>query len=589
MMMKKFLILLVCVLTGIVGMAAGVVDDGQDSRNMRKYRALYLEALNQREAGNPVACYRMLQRAIELNPNGAEAYFELGMLANDSSYALPSFEYLEKAYSLAPDNMEYKFMMGVGCIYRSDPRGEEILKACAQDKDYRDRALEVLCRYYVMSDRYDDMCAVLDRWRVLSGDDEEFLMRKIEFSMNMGHYGEISAIADTLMRVSPGLTSAALRYKAAAYVALNDYDKAYDVAKQMAALPDADGYEHTIFYQYAVNAKDTALINSSRVSMLLSPAVSPSIRLESYRTLLKDCPQSEREELEKSLVGRMMNLHETGPDLYAAMLSLRLREKKNENLLAADKDLYDSISVLLLRKVVEINPSAEDARLSLLVYGNTYLSEDEYKRICIDGVKQNADHPLIFLLAGNCYMSDGDEDTAFGIYERGLKKVNDTTEPTLVSMIYSACGDILYKKGRTDESFGYYDKALAYDSLNVTCLNNYAYHFSLSGRNLDRALKMIVKAIDQSPDEPTYLDTYAWVLFVRGDYAKAKEVVDKILALVNTDKENISAVYYDHAGDIYYHLGKVKQAVGFWKQAAAMEDATPLMKQKAQRQRYIKE
>ena len=53
-------------------------------------------------------------------------------------------------------------------------------------------------------------------------------------------------------------------------------------------------------------------------------------------------------------------------------------------------------------------------------------------------------------------------------------------------------------------------------------LNNYAYYLSLVGRDLDKAERMSGKVIERFPNNSTYLDTYAWILFKKGNYTLAK-------------------------------------------------------------------
>ncbi|MDY3064069.1 MAG: hypothetical protein SOW56_08615, partial [Bacteroidaceae bacterium] len=59
----SFLLTLICF--GVVLASSGKDDNkGLSARAMRKYKALYLEAMCRKEAGDKVATYRLLQRAI---------------------------------------------------------------------------------------------------------------------------------------------------------------------------------------------------------------------------------------------------------------------------------------------------------------------------------------------------------------------------------------------------------------------------------------------------------------------------------------------------------------------------------------------
>ena len=53
-------------------------------------------------------------------------------------------------------------------------------------------------------------------------------------------------------------------------------------------------------------------------------------------------------------------------------------------------------------------------------------------------------------------------------------------------------------------------------------LNNYSYFHPLQKRDLDKAEQMSGITVKLEPMNPTYLDTYGWVLFEQGAYVMAK-------------------------------------------------------------------
>ena len=66
-----------------------------------------------------------------------------------------------------------------------------------------------------------------------------------------------------------------------------------------------------------------------------------------------------------------------------------------------------------------------------------------------------------------------------------------------------------------------------------------------------------------APDNATFLDTYAWVLFKRKNYSLAKFYMRSAL---ENDKD-ISGVMYEHYGDILYMDGDKEEAVKMWQKA----------------------
>jgi predicted negative regulator of RcsB-dependent stress response len=96
---------------------------------------------------------------------------------------------------------------------------------------------------------------------------------------------------------------------------------------------------------------------------------------------------------------------------------------------------------------------------------------------------------------------------------------------------------------------------------NALVLNNYAYYLALRKDKLDKAEKMIKKALDISPNSPNFIDTYAWVLYQQKKYKEAESVLRTII-----DKK-VSGIVLEHYGDILFKLNKIDQALEYWNKA----------------------
>ncbi|MFM8472271.1 MAG: tetratricopeptide repeat protein, partial [Candidatus Kapaibacterium sp.] len=91
-----------------------------------------------------------------------------------------------------------------------------------------------------------------------------------------------------------------------------------------------------------------------------------------------------------------------------------------------------------------------------------------------------------------------------------------------------------------------YEKIIARNPLNHLALNNLAYSYAVKGHRLRTALDYARRALELSPDRPSYLDTYAWALHKSGRYKDA----DAMLQRAITGAEN-NATYFEHMGDNY--------------------------------------
>lgn len=132
----------------------------------------------------------------------------------------------------------------------------------------------------------------------------------------------------------------------------------------------------------------------------------------------------------------------------------------------------------------------------------------------------------------------------------------------LVSEINSMLGDAYNGTREYDKSDQAYEDALSFNANNDAVLNNYSYYLALRKAHLDKADKMASQLVRNNPNNVTYLDTYAWVLFAREKYKEAKKVMERVIATGQA-----TATHLDHYGDILFKSGEVDEAVKQWEKA----------------------
>jgi len=140
-----------------------------------------------------------------------------------------------------------------------------------------------------------------------------------------------------------------------------------------------------------------------------------------------------------------------------------------------------------------------------------------------------------------------------------------------------------YKLNRVEEAFKAFDEVIALDPENWMAMNNYAYYLSVRNENLAKAEDLSSKAVRANPDNSTYLDTYAWVLFMRKDYSLAKFYMES--AIKNGGDKN--GVIVEHYGDILIMLGEKDKAIEQWKKALTTGEGTKLLSEKIKQERYL--
>ena len=94
-------------------------------------------------------------------------------------------------------------------------------------------------------------------------------------------------------------------------------------------------------------------------------------------------------------------------------------------------------------------------------------------------------------------------------------------------------------------------------------LNDLGYLWADQNKNIERAKRMIEKAVDAEPDNLAYRDSLGWALLRLGKCPEAVAELEKAAAGKKPD-----GVVLDHLGDAYRKLNRRDKAVETWRKAA---------------------
>ena len=112
-------------------------------------------------------------------------------------------------------------------------------------------------------------------------------------------------------------------------------------------------------------------------------------------------------------------------------------------------------------------------------------------------------------------------------------------------------------------AFYYFDLNAVQQDRNVGMLNNYAYYLAESNKNLEKALNLSLYTIQKEPQNATYLDTYAWILYKQKMFKSALKYIK--LAYKCDKNKNYDIII--HYGDIAFCNRKMSLAYEKWNEA----------------------
>lgn len=180
---------------------------------------------------------------------------------------------------------------------------------------------------------------------------------------------------------------------------------------------------------------------------------------------------------------------------------------------------------------------------------------------------------MVYYFNGYANLRKHEYADATGALEQAKKLA--ASNAGLVGEIDGMLGDAYYATKEYDKSDNAYEDALKVNEYNYSVLNNYSYYLSLRKANLDKAERMSALLVKNNPDNPAFLDTYAWVLYARQKYKEAKKIIERAIATGEA-----SATHFEHYGDILYQLGDVAGAVQQWEKARGLNANNDILNKK---------
>lgn len=543
----------------------------------KRFDYFFLEAVRQQNAGKLTAAFELLEHARSINPNAAEVYYYESMfqaMMKRDSLALAS---MEKAVELNPDNQTYAEQLAQ--YYIANQQYDKAISAYellyAHNHDNTD-ALRILVQLYQQKKDFTNMLSTIERLETEEGESEQLALSKMRVYEMMGDqkaaYNSLKDLADKhpldmVYRVMLGN-----------WLMQNDRQKeAYkyfiDVLKEE---PD-NAYAESSLYDYYNATHQEALARQMLDRILMGDNTPVDTKIVMIRAFIQDNEAHGGDSTQVlSLFDKVLAVpkpEEHIAELRAAYMSLK-------------KMPQDSVNAAYM-KVLDIAPDNAGARLQLVQSLWNAKKYDEVIAMTDQAQAYNPEEMVFYYFGGMAHYLKGDEESTLSTFKKGIAQVNDKSSPDLVSDLYMIMGDILNKKGLEKESFAAYDSCLHYKDDNVPALNNYAYYMSVNGKNLHQAEQMSFKTIKAEPKNGTYLDTYAWILFMEERYHEAKIYIDQAVANLDSTQNNNTVI--EHAGDIYAMNGLTEEAMKFWQRSYDAGNKSDAVELKLKNKRYITE
>ena len=550
----------------------------------RRYDAMFLEFVCEREKGNNDAAFDLLRHCVEIDSTRSEAWFYLAQYYAALKDKDTSLAYAKRAAELDPDNATYLETLAQAYMGQRDfQQAAETLEKLYDKSRDRDDVLGMLVQLYEKLEAYDKAIDALSRLEVMEGKSERLSYAKSQLYTQKGDKKAAIAEMKLLADQYPNDNGYRCLYANTLYQN-GQQTKAVALYEGILKEEPDNRMAQMAMLAYYHDEKDTLRQNRMTERVLLNKNTTLQDRLALMRQVIAESEQQGGDSTRVlQLFHRMLAMPDTEADV-AIFCATYMNLKKMPQ---------DSIRPVLER-ALEIAPDNAAARLQLVSYAWREEDQDRVIALCQDARQYNPDEMAFYYYQGIAYYQKEQLDDALNAFQNGISVINDQSDPDIVSDFYAVMGDIMHQKGREQEAFAAYDSCLQWKDDNIGCLNNYAYYLSEKGLQLDKAEQMSFRTIKAEPKNATYLDTYAWILFMQKRYSEARIYIDQTL---QCDSDS-SAVLLEHAGDIYYHVGDKEKAVALWQQAleratdnkpSGTEDRRAILTRKVKLKKYLKE
>ncbi|MDX2414093.1 MAG: tetratricopeptide repeat protein, partial [Bacteroidales bacterium] len=519
-MKGKKIILMIIVAAIIFGgcsknsIQSGSTPVGLKGYDTTQYNILFADAIKQKMLGNAGDALKYFEQAIKMNPASEASYYQISQIAHVKGDLKTAVKYAKQAHLLDQGNSWY--INNLANIYFNLNNIDSVAwcyeKLIRLEPEREDMAYN-LGSIYLQLENYDKALEIFSELNIKYKNNTQILMALLNIYKGLGEREKTEALLNNLIREEPentnylGLMAEYYRSTGRNAEALKIYEQLFelDPSSALLQLSYADFLLSEKQYDNLIKYLNTALINEK-------------IKVDDKISLFV------------KIVGDTVLLKERSNELLLSAMVLKAAEKDNASIALLLADFYINAG-----NKAEAQKTLEDFLITdksnyfvwerlLFLYNENQNIESLYKYSKEASSLFNR-IPVPKLLYAFAATDKGEYDLALS--ELSKVRILANNQKEFMVQIFSLEADIYYRRGEYDKAFESFEEALKINSDDAFVLNNYAYFLAEQSKNLSRAKELIEKCI-LIENNPTNLDTYAWVLYKTGKFRKAEEIMKSI-------------------------------------------------------------
>lgn len=519
-------------------------------------------------AGDSLRARELFGQAVRADSSFAPAYYEMAVAQVGSSPA-EAAELARKAYELDTANLWYRSLYGQALVYSGQyDRALGVFRDLRRTDPKNPDNYRILAALYELSRQPFAAIATLDSAEVRFG--RIPVLSAMKRQLLLATHQTDKAVAEARAMVDAAPYDAENRVVLAGLyartgkdsLALAEYGKALEADSTslatLAALSD--------YYNDRRDFRSMLAVTKRMFALDAMPLASKVARFGQFTSDM-----------------RFYREYYIQLNDLASMLAIRYPRKKQAVELYA-RHLIASGQLeqaLELYKSHTLDTPPEEDYFTSVIDIETYLRRPDSVDLYVGrALALFPERPVFHIAKGNALSYSKRYGPALEAYKASLRLADSDS---LRGVIWGLTGDtwhqIAVDSASADESqtarstaarrkalkacFKAYDRSLKLLPDNPLVLNNYAYFLAVEGLELEKALAMSSRAVALTDNNPTYLDTHAWVLFRLGRTEEARKIMQQAIALDNRSSSELLV----HYGDILDALGERFMAETYWRKA----------------------
>jgi tetratricopeptide (TPR) repeat protein len=539
------------------------VSNNKSKAEMLLEERMIIEASQLKLVGKINEAERKYQELLSQNPSNDVAMYELARIKDSYNQMYEAIMLMEKAVSLNNSNKWYYVFQAD--LYRRASQFENLPKVYNRLHELEPNNIEfldLLATSYILMEEYTLALEKLNLLEEKIGINEDIAVRKKDIYLKQGKKKKAMKEIEILAKQFPG-NSRYYSLLAELYLGQGMDKEALYAYEQVVKINPDDPYIHfTLADFYKKKDRKIESLNEIKLgfeneNLSADSKIQLLLKLYDIDQIYLSNPKETMD-----LIQVLAYRHPESPDansLYAYFLSSERRYEE---------------SYVITKKVLENDKSKYvvwESFLNILLQLQLYMEIDS---VCNEVTSIFPYQPLPYLYQGLANIQLKNYDKAVAQLSKGQGFVFDND--LLKAEFFTFMGDAYYELEDHSKSYENYDKSLNINPDNALVLNNYSYHLSIRGERLEDAKVMSSKALELDSDNPSYTDTYGWILFKLEEYVEAEQWIKKSIDATNEP----SAEVLEHYGDVQFKLGNLDKAIKFWYKALELNAESEVLKQK---------